>query len=88
VIFDFDAAGDGLLNVGETSNPFFVSYGTPLLRTTGSPPQSIVNFMINPAAVGIGDQDFQNPIVPEPTTLLLLGLGIGGLAISGRRRAA
>lgn len=77
-IFEFSSN----LDVGETSDAFFVSYAS--LKTDGT---QFVNFMISPAS-GASDFTVSVALVPEPSTLLLFGLGAAGLAGASRRHAA
>jgi hypothetical protein len=45
------------------------------------------NVIQDPNTVGIGPAVVLNGVVPEPTTAMLIGFGVLGLAVAGRRRA-
>jgi hypothetical protein len=73
----------------------FVAYGDGLLPHTptnfGGFGDGAVSFMIEPfggAGAGSGQGNFTTPIdvIPEPTTGLLMGLGLAMLGVHGRRR--
>lgn len=42
---------------------------------------------VDPGTVGTGPAVVLNGVVPEPTTAMLIGFGVLGLAVAGRRRA-
>jgi hypothetical protein len=85
-IFNFADGPDGGtlgdLGPGETSDRFFVAYAagdiTFDLKTN-------LNFMISPES----GSDFTTSVtlVPEPSTVLMFGLGLAGIAFAGRRRS-
>jgi hypothetical protein len=73
---EFDFLGD-TLDAGETSARLFVTVSTGLLAEGQT-----ASFMISSG----GDFTVQGTIIPEPSTMLLLGLGLLGLGLNGRRR--
>ena len=64
----------------ETSDEFWVSYASGDVLLDGD---YYINFMISQSATDI-TQTVQ--LIPEPSTALLLGIGMGGLIIGGRKR--
>jgi hypothetical protein len=93
-IFNFEANGGGAGITG-TSLVLFVAYGDGLLPHTptdfGAFGDGAVSFMIEPFGGGgaaSGQGNFATPIdvIPEPTTGLLMGLGLVMLGVHGRRR--
>lgn len=72
------------LDADETTDRFFVSYASGLLETDETQQQ---RFSVRNASSG-GSTDTAATLVPEPGTLALFGLGLGGLGwASGRARA-
>ncbi|HIG70043.1 MAG: PEP-CTERM sorting domain-containing protein [Myxococcales bacterium] len=93
-IFNFEANGGGA-GVTGTSLVLFVAYGDGLLPHTptnfGAFGDGAVSFMIAPfggAGIQSGQGNFTTPIdvIPEPTTGLLMGLGLAMLGVHARRR--
>jgi hypothetical protein len=83
--FTFDSTGNGDLDGGEITDEFFVTFPSAIDITTGSGTNGVAlgNFMF--ALVGGGTYDFQVEFVPEPTTALLVGLGLVGFSLFRRR---
>jgi hypothetical protein len=77
-----DVGTQGDLASPEVSDRFFVSYAAGEITFDG---KTTLNFMISPES----GSDFNTSVtlVPEPSTVLLFGLGLGGLALAGRRRS-
>ena len=93
-IFNFEANGGGAGITG-TSLVLFVAYGDGLLPHTptnfGAFGDGAVSFMIEPfggAGAGSGQGNFDAPIdvIPEPTTGLMMALGLAMLGVHGRQR--
>jgi hypothetical protein len=72
----FDFSGD-TLDAGETTVRLFVTHN-PLDMAIGQQ----VNFMISSGA----DFTVTGTLIPEPSTLLLLGAGLAALGVGGRKR--
>lgn len=88
VVMSFDGAGNLTVNVINTAN----------LNQTGNQNYSVNLAGLDNATFGWSAntggstenhdiRTFSGTFVPEPTTAVLLGLGLAGLAYSGRRRA-
>ena len=78
-LFNFDLGNTptaGNLAAGETSRILFVTYGLGDLLV-GQP----ATFMISSGS----NENFTVPIIPEPTTVLLLGAGLAAMGAARRR---
>ncbi len=79
--FDFSPPATGTLNAGETTVRLFVTYGPGSTMQIGD----LVNIFFSPGS-GAGDFMVQGTIIPEPSTLLLVGGGLAALGIRASRR--
>ncbi len=81
--FGESAAGaqDGEIGAGQSGQAFFVSYTNAITLD----PEATVLFMLGPSLGGEPDVNFEVPIVPEPSTVLLVATGLAGLAAGSRR---
>jgi len=86
--------GGGLVGCTPTADVICNTPNTPLpvaaigLYPPGSTVGGTLSFLVNALASGGSNKAWQNyalTVVPEPGTALLLGMGLLGLAISGRR---
>ena len=83
--FDFGVvgtpvAGEGV-GTGQTSDQFFVSYAAGVLLPNGT---QAIRFKVDPGVGAVFAAD--STIIPEPGSVLLLGMGLGFLATRRARR--
>ena len=83
-IFDFDlgntpmpSGSAGNLSAGESSRIFFLTYGSGDLQEGQNS-----TFMISSGS----NDNFSSPIVPEPSTVLLLSAGLAAMGAARRRQ--
>ena len=68
---------------GQTSDLFFVSYAAGVLQSNGT---QVVRLKLDPVVGGIFGGPPDPTLIPEPGSLLLLGMGLGFLGTRAARR--